>query len=126
MNNNTVIAVDLAKNVFQVFEMKNGSKISYNKQLKRADLLKFMTKQQPTLVAMEACYSSHYWAREFKKCGHTIKLLPAQHVTPFVRGNKSDKNDVVSIAESSLRPNITEVPIKTIEQQGIQSLHRFR
>lgn len=75
---------------------------------------------------MEACYSSHYWARLFESYGHSVKLLPAQHVTPFVRGNKSDRNDAVAIAEAAQRPNIIPVPIKSIEQQDIQNLHRIR
>jgi len=58
--------------------------------------------------------------------GHTVKLLPAQHVTPFVRGNKSDRNDALAIAEAARRPNIISIPIKTIEQQDIQALHRIR
>ena len=75
---------------------------------------------------MEACYSSHYWARCFQEMGHTVRLLPAQHVTPFVRGNKSDHNDTIAIAEASRRPNIHQVPIKSTAQQEIQSLHRMR
>lgn len=75
---------------------------------------------------MEACYSSHYWARCFQSMGHRVRLLPAQHVAPFVRGNKSDHNDAVAIAEASHRPNIIAVPIKSLEQQDIQSLHRMR
>ena len=59
---------------------------------------------------MEACYSSHYWARCFEDSGHRSRLLPAQHVAPFVRGNKSDHNDAIAIAEASKRPNIIDVP----------------
>lgn len=75
---------------------------------------------------MEACYSSHYWGRCFEAMGHSVSLLPAQHVTPFVRGNKSDRNDVIAIAEAARRPNIVPVPIKSVEQQDIQCLHRLR
>ena len=85
-----------------------------------------MARQSACEVVMEACYSSHYWARVFIVFGHTVRLLPAQHVTPFVRGNKSDHNDAVAIAEASRRPNITDVPVKTVAQQEIQSLHRMR
>ena len=75
---------------------------------------------------MEACYSSHYWGREFTKLGHAVELIPPQFVKPFLRGNKNDRNDALAIAEASDRPNISRVPIKTIEQQEIQSLHRIR
>lgn len=75
---------------------------------------------------MEACYSSHYWGRCFQAIGHRVKLIPAQHVTPFVRGNKSDRNDALAIAEAASRPNLRAVPIKSVEQQDIQCLHRLR
>ena len=121
-----VISVDLAKNVFQVCGMNSRNKVVFNRTLKRNDLASFMANQEATLVAMEACYSSHYWARLFESMGHKVNLLPAQHVSPFVQGNKSDYNDAVAIAEASQRPNITPVPIKTVEQQDIQCLHRLR
>jgi transposase len=126
MNKHNLLAVDLAKNVFQVCGMTANNKITFNKRLKRAELPLFMANQAPIVVAMEACYSSHYWARCFEAQGHTVKLIPAQHVTPFVRGNKSDHNDAVAIAEAARRPNIRTVPIKSLEQQDIQCLHRVR
>ena len=79
MNNHTVIGIDLAKTVFQVGVMNNGKPAS-NRQVKRAALHSLMANQQPSIVAMEACYSSHYWAREFERYGHTVKLIPTQHV----------------------------------------------
>ena len=75
---------------------------------------------------MEACYSSHYRGRTFKEMGHAVKLIPAQHVTPFVRGNKNDKNDALAIYEASLRPQIRCVPIKSEAQQEILSIHKIR
>ena len=126
MNQCNVIAIDLAKNVFQVCGLTKHNKVLFNKSLKRSQLAQFMVNQPPTQVAMEACYSSHYWARCFIAMGHTVSLLPAQHVTPFVRGNKSDHNDALAIAEAFQRPHIRPVPVKTVEQQEIQSLHRMR
>lgn len=86
MTKHMLISIDLAKNIFQVCGMTQQQKITFNKPLKRKELSSFMAKQEPTIVAMEACYSSHYWARCFGIMGHTVKLLPAQHVSPFVRG----------------------------------------
>lgn len=125
MNNHTIIGIDLAKTVFQVGVMTNG-KITTNKQVKRAALKPLMANHAPSIIAMEACYSSHYWAREFERFGHTVKLIPAQHVKPFTRGNKTDANDAIAIIEASARPNIRFVPIKTTHQQDIQNLHRIR
>jgi len=126
MDKHTLIAIDLAKAVFQVCALTSTSRIAFNKQLKRRDIAAFMAKQHPTVVVMEACYSSHYWARRFQAMGHTVKLIPAQHVTPFVRGHKSDRNDALAIAEAAQRPHLSTVPVKSIEQQDIQSLHRIR
>jgi transposase len=105
--------------------MTNGKLIS-NKQVKRASLHSLMANHPPSIVAMEACYSSNYWAREFEAMGHSVKLIPAQHVKPFTRGNKTDANDALAIIEASNRPNLRFVPIKTTHQQDIQSLHRIR
>ena len=126
MTKHKLISIDLAKNVFQVCGINRNHKVTFNKQLKRKDLNQFMATQEATTVAMEACYSSHYWARQFQSFGHKVMLLPAQHVSPFVRGNKSDQNDAVAITEAAHRPHIQPVPVKTVEQQDIQSLHRIR
>ena len=120
------ITIDLAKNVFQVCGVNEHIKPQFNKKLKRSELLDFMRQQSSTTVVMEACYSSHYWGREIAKLGHDTKLIPAQHVTPFVRGNKNDHNDAFAIAEASQRANIRFVPVKTEHQQEISCLHRIR
>lgn len=126
MKHSNLLAVDLAKNVFQICSLDKHQTVQFNRQLKRSQLAAFMAKQPPAKVAMEACYTSHYWARAFTEMGHDVVLIPAQHVKPFVRGNKSDHNDAVAIAEAAQRPNLKSVPIKTIEQQDIQCLHRIR
>ena len=126
MSKVTLLAVDLAKDVFQVAGFTEQLKVVFNKQIRRKELANLMAQQPPCEVAMEACYTSHYWARRFEEMGHTVRLLPAQHVTPFVRGNKSDRNDTIAIAEASRRPNIITVPVKTVAQQDIQCLHRMR
>jgi transposase len=113
------ITIDLAKTVFQACGVNEHMKSQFNKKLKRHELLDFMRQQAPTMVVMGACYSSHYW-------GHDVKLIPAQHVTPFVRGNKNDHNDAFAITEASQRPYIRFVPIKTEHQQEICCLHRIR
>jgi len=80
----------------------------------------------PPSIAMEACSSAHYWGRTFETMGHKVLLVPAQHVTPFVRGGKSDARDALAICEAAQRPGLHPVPIKSIEQQDIQLLHRLR
>ena len=87
MGKHNLISIDLAKNVFQVCGMTERNQIVFNRQLRRKNLAEFMAQQPSVEVAMEACYSSHHWSRCFAAMGHRVKLLPAQHVAPFVRGN---------------------------------------
>ncbi len=126
MNKSNTIAIDLAKNVFQVCIVSSDKKVIQNKTVSRSKLPALIANQPISIIAMEACYSSHYWARLFAEMGHEIRIIPAQHVKPFVRGNKNDSNDALAIAEASERPNLKFVPLKTVEQQDIQALHRIR
>ncbi len=126
MNNIKLMAIDLAKNIFQVCALDEHNKVLFNKKLRRNQLVAFMSQQKPSPVYMEACYSSNYWARRFIQMNHESFLIPAQHVTPFVRGNKNDHNDALAIAECSRRPNLRFVPVKTERQQEIIATHRIR
>ncbi len=126
MNNSNLIAIDLAKSVFQVCVLDPHNSVLLNKQLSRSSLSKFLVQQEPSTIVMEACYSSHYWGRVCQELGHEPKLIPAQHVKPFLRGNKNDANDALAIAEASRRPKLRFVPVKTCQQQDLQSLHRLR
>lgn len=80
----------------------------------------------PCLIGMEACASSHYWARKFQQWGHEVKLMSPQFVKPYVKTNKSDRNDAEAICEAVTRPNMRFVSVKSIEQQDIQAIHRIR
>ena len=124
--NNSVISVDLAKNVFQVCALNKNHKPVFNKKVNRSKLLDTLRNLEANQVVMEACYSSNYWGREIEKLGFTVGLIPPHQVKPFVVGNKNDHNDAIAIAEASFRPRTTFVPVKTLTQQDIQSLHRIR
>ena len=75
---------------------------------------------------MEACASGHYWGRKFERMGHQVILIPPQHLQPFVRGGKSDARDALAIVEAAQRPKLHPVPIKSVLQQDLQSIHRIR
>lgn len=124
--NTRLISVDLAKNVFQVCGLNRAGKLAFNKRVSRKQFASTMAAFPPTRVVMEACYSAHYWGRELQRMGHEVCLVPAQHVTPFVRGNKNDANDALAIAEAAQRPQIRFVPVKSVAQQDIMLLHRLR
>ena len=126
MTDHSLVSIDLAKNVFQVCRFSDDNKVLSNKRISRKKLSQEIAQLSPTTVVMEACYSAHYWGRVFEQYGHTVKLVPAQHVKPFVRGNKNDVNDAIAIGEASLRPNMKFVRIKTVELSGVNYLGRFR
>ena len=96
------------------------------KQLKRHQLLQYLAQITPCKIAMEACGSANYWAREMKALGHEVKLIAPQYVKPYVKGNKNDYNDAEAIAEAAQRPRMRFVPIKSVEQQDVQNMHRQR
>ncbi len=122
----TTIGVDLAKNVFHVVCCDARGKIVKKRMLKRSQVLVYFANLPVSLVGMEACASAHYWARELSALGHKVKLIPAQYVKAYLRGNKNDYNDALAIAEAVVRPEMRFVAIKTPEQQDIQALHRLR
>lgn len=125
--NITVLGIDLAKNVFQIHGINATGKVMAKKQLTRAKLLDFVMSLPPCLIGMEACASSHYWARKFKQAGHEVKLISPQFVKPYVKSNKNDRNDAEAICEAVTRPHMRFVAIKSTEQQdNIQAIHRIR
>ena len=126
MSEVTTIGIDLAKNVFHVIGCDARGKVRLRKKLRRQQVLSWFANHKPCLVGMEACATAHYWGRELRKRGHEVKLIPAQHVKAYVRGNKNDYNDALAIAEAVVRPEMRFVAIKSTEEQDIQALHRLR
>ena len=122
----TTIGLDLAKNVLQIHGVDERGKVIVRKALKREQVIPYFVNLPPCLIGMEACGSSHYWARKLQSFGHTVKLMAPQFVKPYVKTNKNDAADAEAICEAVSRPNMRFVPIKTIEQQAILSLHRGR
>jgi len=122
----TTVGLDLAKHVFHLVGCDGDGKVVKRKMLRRREVLAYVANLPPCLIGMEACASGHYWGRELKALGHDVKLIPAQHVKAFLRGNKNDYNDALAIAEAVSRPQMRFVEIKTEAQQDIQALHRLR
>jgi len=124
--NITVLGVDLAKNIFQLHGVDKNGNVVLKKRLKRKTLANFIANLPVCLIGMEACIGAHYWARKFQSYGHTVKIMNPSFVKPYVKSNKNDANDSEAICEAVTRKNMRFVPIKNIEQQDIQSLHRIR
>ena len=122
----TTIGIDLAKALFQVHGVDERGKAVLRKQIKRKDVVSFFANFEPCLIGMEACGSAHYWARKLTALGHTVRLMAPQFVKPYVKTNKSDRNDAEAICEAVGRENMRFVPMKTVEQQAVLALHRAR
>ena len=104
--NNNVIGMDIAKNVFQICVMNEVGRIVTNKRVPRSQVLEILTQLPKYPVAMGSCSGSSFWSREIKNLGFEVKLIPAQHVKPFVRNQKNDANDAVAICEAARRPDM--------------------
>lgn len=110
----------------QISAFEKSARQCFTKRLNRAKLHHILSQLPSCTIAMESCSTSDYWVRACQALGHIVQLIPAQHVSPFVRGNKNEKNDCMAIFEASRRPNIRFVPVKTCHQQSILALHRYR
>jgi transposase len=126
MSEITRIGVDTSKSVFQLHGVDAAEQPVLRRKLRRRDVLSFFERMPATQVGLEACGGSHYWARELAALGHEVKLLPPQHVKPYVRRNKNDRNDADAICEAMSRPRMSFVAVKTAESQAAQMLMATR
>lgn len=122
----SLLSIDLAKNVFQLHGVDANGDVVLRKAFKRTPLQEFVLRLDPCIIAMEACGSSHYWARRFREMGHEVKLIAPKFVKPFVKSNKNDSNDAEAIGVAAWQKSMRFVPIKEEWQQEIQALHRLR
>ena len=126
MNNITSLAIDLAKNVFQLHGTDKHGKPVLKKKLSRQKLPEFIANLPPCSIHMEACGSANYWGRKFKEMGHKVKLINPKYVKPYVKRNKNDMNDAAGIAAAARDPDMRFCAVKTEAQQDMQSVHRIR
>ena len=122
----TTIGLDLAKSIFQVHGVDASGQILVRKSLRRSQMLPFFAKLPPCLVGIEACGTSHHWARELTKLGHEVRLMPPAYVKPYVKRGKTDAADAEAVCEAVTRPTMRFVPVKTLESQAVAVLHRTR
>jgi transposase len=122
----TVIGMDIAKQVFQLHSIDSASGEIERIKLRRRAVLPFFAQRAPSLVAMEACGSAHYWGRQLRALGHEVRLLAPKSVRPFVRANKTDAADAQAIWTAVQQPDAKGVAIKTEQQQAVLALHRMR
>ena len=126
MKDITAVAIDTAKQTFYLVGFSLTGKVEGRRKLGRSALKRWLAKQPPLTVFMEACGGSHDWGRVLKKQGHTVKLIAPQFVKPFRQGQKNDWNDALAIGIAGLQPTMRFVAVKSEDQQSLQALHRVR
>jgi transposase len=126
MDEVTIVGLDLAKRVFQLHGARQDGGVGFRRKLPRGQLLTFLAKLPRCIVAMEACATAHYWAREIAAVGHGVRLVPPAYVKPFVKRQKNDAADAEAIAEAASRPTMRFVEPKTEHQQARAMVFRTR
>lgn len=126
MSDLKVLGIDLAKNIFQIHGADEKGRAVLKKRVSRGKLLSMLSNLPSCLVGLEACGGSHYWAREITKLGHEVKMMAPKYVKPYVTSHKNDAKDAEAIAEAVTRAKTKFIPIKTLNQQDIQAVHRIR
>lgn len=124
--NTTIVAVDLAKSVFQLAVADAAWRVVEHHRLTRSQFERWFINRNVSLVIMEACGSAHHWARQLNALGIEVKLLPTPYVRAYVKRNKTDAADACALLEAARCADITPVRIKSVEQQALQGLHRIR
>ena len=119
----TTFGLDLAKRVFQLHwvDMETGE--ICRRQLKRAVMTEFFARREPSVVAMEACGSAHYWGRRLSGYGHEVRLIAAQFVGPFVKNSKTDAADAQAIWEAAQRPG--KAMTTCLQQRSVPTVGRM-
>jgi transposase len=123
---NTTVAVDLAKNVFELAVSEVPGRVARRQRLKRAELLPFLAQLPASTVLLEACGSAHHWARQAVELGHRVVLLPPHRTRKYRSGSKTDRADAKAMLEAFRNEELLPVPIKSVEQQTLGFLHRLR
>lgn len=126
MNLVSTLGIDLAKNTFSLHGVNSNGAVVLRRTVSRSRLAELVAQLPACLIGMEACSGAHEWARRFRGCGHTVKLMAPKFVAPYRKSGKNDDNDAEAICEAVSRPNMRFVPVKSVQQQADLSLHRVR
>jgi transposase len=120
------IGMDTSKHIFQLHGVDSAERPVLRRKLRRSEMSMFFAELPPTIIGMEACAASHYWARKLRELGHEVKLIAPQHVKAYVKRNKNDGRDAEALCEAMSRPTMQFVPVKTEEQQAALMLMGVR
>jgi transposase len=124
--NTTTIGIDIAKSVFQVSVAGPSGRVLERKRLSRVQFQRFIAERPSADIVLEACATSHHWARSARDCGHSTQAAAPQYVRPYVRRNKTDSADADALLRACRDPDLKPMPVKSVDQQAMQGLHRIR
>jgi transposase len=122
----TTIAIDVAKSVIEIAVSEKPGRVSERHRVSRAQFARFLGRREPATLVLEACGTAHHWGRQAARFGHRVVLLPPHAVRPYVPRNKTDRTDAKGLLEAFRNEAIHPVPLKSIAQQVLVALHRFR
>ena len=122
----TTIGIDIGKNNFHLIGLDGAGNIVLHRKLSRSQVIVRLANLPPCLIGMETCVGAHHLSRQLQGLGHDARLMPAQYVKPYLRGQKNDFRDAEVIAEAVQRPQMRFVPTKSVEQLDLQAMHRVR
>ncbi len=111
-----VYGVDIGKNIFHVIGVNADGTPIQRLRCRRETLIQFFQRAAPAVVGMEACPGSQWLARKIQSFRHTVKIVPAQFVKPYLKSNKNDTLDAEAIAEAVTRPTMRFVEVKAVDQ----------
>ena len=126
MSNCNILAIDLAKNLFQVCKTDKHGNVIFNKIFTRKKLKELLIREKQSLVAMESCSGTHHWARYAKQAGHHVKAINARKVKAFLQGQKTDANDALAISVAARQPHIKASRLISAEEQCLQGIECIR
>ena len=126
MGEHSVVAVDVAKSVFELAVSEEPGRVKLHRRLSRGEFSLFLAQLPRSSVVMEACGSAHHWGRQLQGLGHSVVLLPPHQVRPYVTRNKTDRADAKGILEAYRNADLRPVPVKSVSQHVLGSIHRFR
>jgi transposase len=123
-----VLAIDLAKHVFQAAGEDGRGVVVWEARIGSRDAFWALVQQLPPglEVVMEAGSGAQAWAREMQSRGASVRLLPAQRVGEHRSGAKNDRNDALALLRAGRDSAIHAVPIKSAERLAMQAVHRTR
>jgi transposase len=110
--------MDTSKRFFQLHGVDGREQVGVRRQLRRSEVISYFSKLSPVQIGIEACGSSHYWARVLGALGHEVKLMAPQLVKPYIKRGKNDAADAEGLCEAMSRPTMRFVAVKSAQQQA--------